>query len=173
MYLRCNRRHSPLQTMRSFSSFFLCSPVTFVIQTGEISNFLFNLFFRSSHWRCSVKKVLESLSNNVAGPQVCDFIKKSLQRRCFPLRFVKILRTPILKNISERLFLALFFFQIRFSRFNCISIFKFETDKNFHISAVTFLLSCVINFENYRILFFHSFTMNLRSKITDVSVVFL
>ena len=43
--------------------------------------------------------MLESLFNKVAG------IKKILQRRCFPLKFAKFLRTPILRNTSERLFL--------------------------------------------------------------------
>ena len=60
--------------------------------------------------RCSQKyrkfhrktPVLESLFNNIAGLQACDFIKKILQHRCFPMKFVKFLRTPILKNICER-----------------------------------------------------------------------
>ena len=47
--------------------------------------------------------MLESLFNNVAGLQACNFIKKILQNRCFPMKFAKFLRTPILKNICERL----------------------------------------------------------------------
>ena len=31
--------------------------------------------------------------------QTCNFIKKRLQHRCFPVKFEKLLRTPILKNI--------------------------------------------------------------------------
>ena len=38
-------------------------------------------------------------------PQVCNFIKKRLQRRCFPVNIGKLLRTPVLKNICERLLL--------------------------------------------------------------------
>ena len=61
--------------------------------------------------RCSEKyckfhrktPVLESLFNNVAGPQACNFIKKILQYWCFPIKFAKFLRTPILRNICERL----------------------------------------------------------------------
>ena len=49
--------------------------------------------------------MLESLFNKVAGLQTCNFIKERLQRRCFPVKFVKFLRTPILKNIWERLLL--------------------------------------------------------------------
>ena len=33
------------------------------------------------------------------------FIKKRLQHRCFPVNFAKFLRTPILRNICERLLL--------------------------------------------------------------------
>ena len=67
---------------------------------------------RSSHRRCSVKKgvpknfkfhrkapVLESLFNRITGLQVCHFIKKTLQHKCFPVKFGKFLRTPILGNI--------------------------------------------------------------------------
>ena len=38
--------------------------------------------------------VLESLFNNVAGLEFCNFIKKSLQQRCFPVNIAKHLRTP-------------------------------------------------------------------------------
>ena len=33
--------------------------------------------------------------------QVCNFIKKSLQHRYFPVKFVKFLRTPFLQNTSR------------------------------------------------------------------------
>ena len=72
--------------------------------------------FKSSHRRCSVKKVfltfrkfdrkipvLESLLNKVAGLEACNFIKKRLQHRYFPVKFAIFLRTPILKNICKRL----------------------------------------------------------------------
>ena len=38
--------------------------------------------------------LLKSLFNRVAGLQVCSFIKKRLQHRCFPVEFTKLLRTP-------------------------------------------------------------------------------
>ena len=44
---------------------------------------------RSSHHRCSVKEDLQR------------------QRRCFPVNVAKFLRTPILKNICERLLLKI------------------------------------------------------------------
>ena len=32
--------------------------------------------------------------------QPCNFIKKRLQHRCFPMKFTKFLRTPFLQNTS-------------------------------------------------------------------------
>ena len=40
-------------------------------------------------------------------PQACNFIKKRLWHRCFPVNFVKFLRTPFLRNNSGRLLPAL------------------------------------------------------------------
>ena len=34
--------------------------------------------------------------------QACNFLKKTLQQRCFPLNIANFLRTPILKNISAK-----------------------------------------------------------------------
>ena len=39
--------------------------------------------------------------------QACKFIEKRLQHLCFPLHVRKFLRTPILKNINERLHLII------------------------------------------------------------------
>ena len=70
---------------------------------------------RSSHRKCFVKKVFLKVSqedagagvffNKVAGLKAYNFIKSSLQHRCFPVKFCKFLRTLNLKNICERLFL--------------------------------------------------------------------
>ena len=38
-------------------------------------------------------------------PSGLEFLKKRLQHRCFPVNFVKYLRTPFLQNTSERLLL--------------------------------------------------------------------
>ena len=35
--------------------------------------------------------VLESLSNKVAGLRACNFIRKNLQRSCFPVNIAKFL----------------------------------------------------------------------------------
>ena len=63
---------------------------------------------KSTNRRCSLKKgvlkyfakfprktpVLESLFNKIAGLAACNFIKKTLQHRCFPVKLAKFLRTP-------------------------------------------------------------------------------
>ena len=35
--------------------------------------------------------------------KTCNFIKKRFQHRCFPVKFVEFLSTPILKDICKRL----------------------------------------------------------------------
>ena len=45
--------------------------------------------------------MFESLCSKVAGLEACDFIKRRLQHRCFPVKLAECLRTPILKNIWE------------------------------------------------------------------------
>ena len=63
--------------------------------------------FRSSHWACSLKiGVLENFSK-FTGKHLCNFIKKGLWHRCFPVDFEEILRRPILENISRRLLLSI------------------------------------------------------------------
>ena len=39
--------------------------------------------------------------------EACNFIKKRLQHRCFPVNIQKFVRIPIMKNVCERLFLDL------------------------------------------------------------------
>ena len=55
-------------------------------------------FKKSSHRRCSVKKVFYS-----------NLIKERLQYRRFPVKFATFFRTTILKNICQRLLLSLMF----------------------------------------------------------------
>ena len=74
---------------------------------------------RSSHRRCSIeigvlrnftkftgKHLCQSLSfNKVADLRPATLLKKRLWHRCFPVNFVKFLRTPFLQNTSGRLLL--------------------------------------------------------------------
>ena len=70
------------------------------------------VIIRRNHRRCSIKEaaqrktlVLESLFDEVAALQACNFIKKRLQHMCFAVNIATFLRTPILKKICERLLL--------------------------------------------------------------------
>ena len=62
--------------------------------------------FRTSHRRCSIKKVFLKILqisqentfvgvsfNKVVGLKACNFIKKRLQHKCFPVNNVKFFRT--------------------------------------------------------------------------------
>ena len=69
-------------------------------------------FDRSSLWRCSVEKRVLKFFANFTGNNcvglflikfVKNFVEKRLQHNCFPVKFGKFLRTPILKNVCERL----------------------------------------------------------------------
>ena len=61
--------------------------------------------------RCSVKKVFSEISQN-SQQNICTKVsfslKKRLWRRCFPVNFMKFLRTPFLQNNSGRLVLDAF-----------------------------------------------------------------
>ena len=53
-----------------------------------------------------VKTTKYSPENTCAGlsiQQTCNFIKKRVQHRCFPVNIAKFLKTPILRNVCERL----------------------------------------------------------------------
>ena len=52
----------------------------------------------------STEKHLGVFFNKVAGPQNSNFIKKRLQLRFFPAKFVKCLRTPCFTDHFHRLF---------------------------------------------------------------------
>ena len=79
-----------------------------ILQQFETVLLVRNVLVRSSHLRCSVKNgvlrifvkftvkhLLQRLfCNKVAGLKVCNFIKKSLWHRCFPVNLAKFLRTP-------------------------------------------------------------------------------
>ena len=54
------------------------------------------------------KQLRQSLYfNKVAGLRLATLLKKRLWHRCFPMNFVKFLRTPFLQNTSGRLLLFL------------------------------------------------------------------
>ena len=66
------------------------------------------IFTWKEHWESLIRRV--SLFTEVDVQRCCNFcnfIKKRLQHRCFPINIAKFLRTPILKNICECLLLHL------------------------------------------------------------------
>ena len=65
--------------------------------------------FCKFHWKTVA---LLCLFHKVARLQACNVIKKRLLHNCFPVKFEKFLRTPILKNIGERLLLCINYFII-------------------------------------------------------------
>ena len=102
----------------------LCVDVCVVGQLGWENfefwrkSFCFHLSrpFRSSQRWYSLKKVFLKFFPKLTGKPLiwslflisctsltaCNFIKKRLQHRCFPVNFVKFLGTPFLQDISER-----------------------------------------------------------------------
>ena len=82
----------------------------------------FVIHFRSSHRKCSVKKVVLRNFAKFTGKHLCQrlfliklqvlglrpatLLKKSLWYRCFPINFAKFLKTPFLQNTSGRLLLS-------------------------------------------------------------------
>ena len=69
----------------------------FVVWISEIQKQSFADIFRNVHRKTSV---LESFCSKYGELKACNFIKKRLQHRCFPVKFAKFLRTPFLQNIS-------------------------------------------------------------------------
>ena len=83
-----------------------------------VKEHIFPFNFRSSHRRCSFKKVVLKNVTKFTGKPLCQslFFNKVaglrlwhrwfwLWHRCFPVNFAKFLRTPFLQNTHGRLFL--------------------------------------------------------------------
>ena len=90
-----------------------------IIQGTNLSNKNRNCWlFRSSYWRCSVKKGVLRNFAKFSGKHLClitlqalgllrpaTLLKKRLWYSCFSVNFIKFLRTFILQNTSGRLLL--------------------------------------------------------------------
>ena len=66
-----------------------------------------DVFYRKTF--CNIHRktpVLESPFNRLAGFKTCNFFKKRLRHRCFPVNIAKTLRAPILMKIWEQLLLS-------------------------------------------------------------------
>ena len=82
-----------------------------IVEIGMVRSSRLQIFFKIGVLKnfaiFTGKHLCLCLFNKVAGLKSCNFIKKRLQHRCFPVNIVKFLRIPILKNIYERLFLIM------------------------------------------------------------------
>ena len=65
--------------------------------------------------------VLESPFIRFAGFKVCNFLKKGLQHRCFPVNIAKFLRTLILMKICEQLLLQFLLLTVNISSWVLVS----------------------------------------------------
>ena len=104
----CNDYQSYSTTRITLWQFPLCS-------STKTITWLIN---RSSHQRCSVKKMFLEISQN-SQESTCSMVfvliklqvwsatllRKRLWHRCFPVNFAKFLRAPLLQNTSRRLLL--------------------------------------------------------------------
>ena len=77
---------------------------------------------RNIHRRCSVRKGVLKNFSNFTGKHLCwslflwsckhsacMFFKNRLQHKCFSVKFAKLLRIPVLRNIYKQLLLEVFY----------------------------------------------------------------
>ena len=111
---------------------------------------------------------VKSLFNNkVTGIQASNFIKKRLHRKCFPVKFVKFLRTPILKNIYERLLLKIFSKTLSMSRSHSYST---ENEWN-HLAVFRFIFNLFLKKNTLAGLSKHLRQKPLKEKVTSSSML--
>ena len=110
----CNKVTCQSMHLKKYLHYIFTLPTDNSVQTTLVFR-----IFRSGHRRCSMKKVALKNFTKFPGKQLCQNLffnkvrslrpvtlwKKSLWHSCFPVNFTKFLRTSILKNIYERLFL--------------------------------------------------------------------
>ena len=121
----CQRRVGDSQCLRSLSivsaenkTTICLSPVNHTTKTIHILyhyslSTLFEIVVLKTFAIFSGKPVLDSLFNKVAGLKVCNFIKRRLRHRYFPINIAKFLRTSFLWNTIVCcfcLFMLAFFF---------------------------------------------------------------
>ena len=109
-HLRCfynyaileNITKAPLKMLKSLFSGVLGFCMLYETLTLQEQSFTDVLQSRCSskffkfHWKIPA---LEALFNNVAGLKGCNFIKKKLQHRCFPVKFAKLFRTLFYRTL--------------------------------------------------------------------------
>ena len=63
------------------------------------------MYFEKFHKLHRKAPVLEIFFKQSCRSSVCKLFRKRMQNKCFPVKFVKLLRTPTLKNINKQLLL--------------------------------------------------------------------
>ena len=82
---------------------------------------------------CSLQKITRYLLQNLLVTRCrsvvtfCNFMKKKIHRRCFPVKYWKTLGTPILRKIKERLLVKIITtFTVFYVKFFTLIWFKFD-----------------------------------------------
>ena len=149
----------------------------------------------SSHWLCSVKKgVLKNFANFTENHlcwslSCCRALELWLYQKETSTQVFSYGIGRISKNIYFEEHLRMTAFSSSSFKLDLVDLTVFPDSnlrlakinkplttyayQNFHVSAVTPLLSHVIKLKNYRTLFFSFIFNELTSKVTDVSVFFL
>ena len=73
---------------------------------------------------CNIRRktsVLESLFDSLAGFKTCNFLKKRLQQKCFPVNIAKFLKTLILIKICKQQLLPFMLFTVNISSERLVS----------------------------------------------------
>ena len=139
-----------------------------------------NLLYRSSHQRCSLKKVfLKNFSkflgkhlcwslffNKVSGQRPATLLKKRLQQRCFPVNFMKFLKTPFWQNTSWWLLLFVIHLTVSFCKkvlYIYSNLLLLEKSTKTHNFAIFSFCKCILS----SILWMHFIdqTINTRNHV--------
>ena len=102
-----------------------------------------------------------------------NFIKKTLQQRCFPMKFVKFLRTPTFTEHLRWLLMKKSFFQVFIWRHNGLKL----VSNNFLLSLIWFswfhcffCLTCLIVVSFYLLICFFLLKLLLVSFLSTITV---
>ena len=136
-----------------------------------------NLSYRSSHQMCSLKKVLlknftkftvkqlrwSLFLSKVSGLRPATLLKKMLQERCFPVNFVKFLRTPFLQNTSQWLLLFVIHLTVSFCKkvlYIYSNLLLLEKSTKTHDFAIFSFCKYIL----YSILWMHFIDQNINTR---------
>ena len=92
--------------------------------------------------------VLESLFYKVASLQACNVTKNRLLHKCFPVKFEKFWKTPILKNIWTNASVYCYFILYLFLQSSTVHVLHFYWEILYYAIKTIELMMCeVVSFE--------------------------